>query len=178
MTHYEVLGLAPDAGEAEVRRAYLALARRHHPDVVAGSPPAERADAERRMREVNEAWRVLGDRTRRAAYDRRLAGGADPDGDAETSVFRPFEPGDDDPDPLDVADHPYRDDPAALAPGRRIATVAPIALFAASVGAGAVGLALGSAPLLGLAVALFVLSCVGFLVVPLLALARATRDEG
>lgn len=174
-----MLGLAPDAGEAEVRRAYLALARRHHPDVVAASPPADRADAERRMREVNEAWRVLGDRTRRAAYDRRLAGGADPDDDAaQSTVFRPFDPADDDPDPFEVPDHPYRDDPAAQAVGRRIATVAPIALFATSVGAGTIGLVLASAPLLGLAVALFALSCVGFLVVPLLALARATRDEG
>ncbi len=59
--HYETLGLRPDATPAEIRDAYRRLARRHHPDRGA-------ADAEA-MPLINEAYRVLGDPARRAAYD-------------------------------------------------------------------------------------------------------------
>lgn len=65
-THYDVLGIARDATAGEVRAAYRAAARDHHPD--AGG------DADR-MRQLNAAWRVLGDPARRAAYDRALARG-------------------------------------------------------------------------------------------------------
>jgi hypothetical protein len=54
---YQVLGIDPGASPAEVRRAYLALARRHHPD--AGG------DAED-MRAVNDAWAQLSARDVRA----------------------------------------------------------------------------------------------------------------
>jgi hypothetical protein len=63
--HYEVLGVQRDATAAEVRRAYLALARRHHPDREGGS-----AD---RMRALNEAWATLGDPEQRRVYDRSLS---------------------------------------------------------------------------------------------------------
>jgi hypothetical protein len=62
--HYAVLGVVRDASSAELRQAYLALARTHHPDRTGG-------DAER-MREINEAWAVLGDPGRRATYDLSL----------------------------------------------------------------------------------------------------------
>ncbi|HEY8523876.1 MAG TPA: J domain-containing protein [Acidimicrobiales bacterium] len=64
-THYEVLGVPPSATPEQVRAAYRAKARDHHPD--AGGDPD-------RMRAINAAWRVLGDPARRAAYDRALAG--------------------------------------------------------------------------------------------------------
>ncbi|MDQ2651140.1 MAG: J domain-containing protein [Actinomycetota bacterium] len=73
--HYEVLGVAPDASTTEVRQAYLALARTHHPDRPGG-------DAER-MRQVNEAWAVLGDPARRASYDLTLR---EPPGSASAST--------------------------------------------------------------------------------------------
>jgi hypothetical protein len=63
--HYEVLGVRSDASTAEVRRAYLELARQHHPDRVGGSTE--------RMRALNEAWETLGDPERRLRYDRSLA---------------------------------------------------------------------------------------------------------
>jgi curved DNA-binding protein CbpA len=66
-THYEVLGVARSATTDQVRAAYRAAARDHHPD--AGG------DADR-MRAVNAAWRVLGDPMRRAAYDRALSRGS------------------------------------------------------------------------------------------------------
>lgn len=75
-THYRTLGVADGAAPDEVRRAYLDLARRLHPDRWIDASPSERAGIERRMQEVNEAWRVLGNPGRRLAYDveRREAG--------------------------------------------------------------------------------------------------------
>jgi hypothetical protein len=68
-SHYEVLGVSPTAGDDDVRRAYLDRAREAHPDRHIDANGAERADAEIRMREVNEAWRVLGNPRRRRRYD-------------------------------------------------------------------------------------------------------------
>lgn len=60
------------ASSGRVREAYRELAWRLHPDRQESLTPAERSLAERRMREVNEAWGVLGDPDRRADYDRAL----------------------------------------------------------------------------------------------------------
>jgi curved DNA-binding protein CbpA len=68
-SHYEVLGVAPEAAADDVRRAYLARAREAHPDRHIDASGAQRADAERRMQKVNEAWRVLGNPRRRRRYD-------------------------------------------------------------------------------------------------------------
>ncbi len=171
---YEVLGVRPDASAAEVRRAYLALARRHHPDAHAQGGAAARAAAERRMQEVTAAWAVLGDPARRAAFDAgRTPAATDPDPDPG---FRPFDPGPD-PDPADAPDVPYR--PAPPPSGRaRAVRLAPGVLFGASVGVLALAAVLGSGGLVGLAIALFLASCAGFVVLPLLALTAARRDEG
>src|SRR5215218_7148238 len=59
--HYETLGVHPDATAAEIRDAYRALARRHHPD---RGPVDDGA-----MAAINEAYRVLGEPARRAMYD-------------------------------------------------------------------------------------------------------------
>ncbi|MBA2282306.1 MAG: J domain-containing protein [Acidimicrobiia bacterium] len=68
-SHYETLGVPEGASPEQVRRAYLDQARRLHPDLVGAGPPDERAEAERAMQAVNEAWRVLGNAGRRIAYD-------------------------------------------------------------------------------------------------------------
>ncbi len=75
-THYEVLGVAPDAPAHVIREAYRELARRHHPDRVAAADGPASASPEAGMAQINEAYRVLGDPGRRAVYDRSLAGGA------------------------------------------------------------------------------------------------------
>jgi molecular chaperone DnaJ len=62
--YYEVLGVARDASESEVKRAFRALARELHPDVSVAQ------DADGRFREVAEAYEVLSDPDRRATYDR------------------------------------------------------------------------------------------------------------
>lgn len=68
-THYEVLGLTSEATDDQVRDAYRRLARAHHPDRArATGAPADSMPA------INEAYRVLGDPGRRAAYDSSLRG--------------------------------------------------------------------------------------------------------
>lgn len=62
--YYAVLGVARDASEDEIKRAFRKLARKHHPDV------SKAADAAERMQEVNEAYDVLRDPEKRASYDR------------------------------------------------------------------------------------------------------------
>ncbi len=61
--YYATLGVARDATADEIRKAYRKLARKYHPDV------SKEADAEVRMKEVNEANAVLSDPEKRAAYD-------------------------------------------------------------------------------------------------------------
>lgn len=51
---YSVLGVSPSASEDEIKKAYRALAKKYHPDVNNGS-----AEAERRMKEVNEAYSAV-----------------------------------------------------------------------------------------------------------------------
>ncbi len=68
-THYEVLGVRPDATQDEIRRAYHALARRHHPDTQPAAEASAAREAGLAMAAVNDAWKVLGDPARRRAYD-------------------------------------------------------------------------------------------------------------
>ena len=62
--YYEVLGVAKDADNAELKRAFREIARTFHPDVN------DTAQAEERFKEANEAYDVLKDAERKAAYDR------------------------------------------------------------------------------------------------------------
>lgn len=68
-SHYQRLGVTPAATTTEIRAAYRALAAQFHPDRVGDEDPKALAFAERRMREINESWRVLSDPARRLAYD-------------------------------------------------------------------------------------------------------------
>jgi len=61
--YYQTLGLARDATAEDIKKSFRKLARKYHPDV------SKEADAEQRMKEVNEAYTVLSDPERRAAYD-------------------------------------------------------------------------------------------------------------
>ncbi len=62
--YYDVLGVNRTASEKEIRQAYRRLARLHHPDVNPGD-----ADAERRFKEINEAYGVLSNADSRRKYD-------------------------------------------------------------------------------------------------------------
>ncbi len=61
--YYEIMGVKKDATQDEIKRAYRKLARKYHPDV------SKEADAEKRFKEVGEAYEVLKDPEKRAAYD-------------------------------------------------------------------------------------------------------------
>lgn len=71
-THYQVLGVPPNATQGELRAAYVAKARSLHPDRHAGANAARRREVERAMQEVNAAWTVLSDPRARREYDSSL----------------------------------------------------------------------------------------------------------
>jgi DnaJ-class molecular chaperone len=71
-TFYDVLGVQRDASPDELKKAYRKLARKYHPDV------SKEKDATEKFKEVGEAYEVLKDSQKRAAYDHY--GAADPGG--------------------------------------------------------------------------------------------------
>ena len=62
--YYEVLGVAKDADDAAIKKAYRQLAKKYHPDVNPGNK-----EAEEKFKEVNEAYQTLSDPQKRASYD-------------------------------------------------------------------------------------------------------------
>lgn len=85
--YYEVLGVPKNASPDDLKAAFRKLARQYHPDVN------KEPDAEERFKEINEAYAVLSDDQRRAAYDRyghagvRGPGGGAPDFNVDFSDF-------------------------------------------------------------------------------------------
>ena len=61
--YYELMGVDKNATQNEIKRAYRKLARKYHPDV------SKEKDAEARFKEIGEAYEVLKDPEKRAAYD-------------------------------------------------------------------------------------------------------------
>ncbi|NNJ93124.1 MAG: molecular chaperone DnaJ, partial [Halobacteria archaeon] len=71
--YYEVLGASKNASEADLKKAYRRAAQKHHPD---RNPDDQEAEA--KFKECKEAWEVLGDAQKRAAYDQFGHAGVDP----------------------------------------------------------------------------------------------------
>jgi curved DNA-binding protein CbpA len=165
VSHYDVLGVSPDADSTELHRAYVALARRHHPDRMGGDDV--------RMRTINEAWAVLGDPARRQQYDlvvRRAARPTPP----PTWSARPTGPAYtqyDDLDDLDD-DRPVR---ITVVLPRWLAMV-PTGLFAASVVLLFGAMVFGDV-VLALAIMCFLLSILLFLASPFVALYASRREN-
>jgi molecular chaperone DnaJ len=71
--YYEVLGVSKNASEAELKKAYRRAAQKHHPDRNPDDKQAEES-----FKECKEAWEVLSDSQKRAAYDQFGHAGVDP----------------------------------------------------------------------------------------------------
>jgi molecular chaperone DnaJ len=76
LNYYSVLGVSREASEEDIKKAYRRLVFQHHPDRNPGS-----AGAEEKIREINEAYEVIGDAESRKTYD-RLHWGDEPREDA------------------------------------------------------------------------------------------------
>ena len=185
VTHYEVLGVASDAPADVIRRAYLTLARRHHPDFLASSGASGEpgGDPGERMREINLAWQVLGDDQGRAAYDRSI-GLRDDDGPVSagpiirqpSSEFRPYFPVDEDDDD-DWRYEPDEGDPATVPP--RFMLMAPPALLILGVALLALSLVLeeSGGPLVAFGVMSLGFAVLLFIGTPVLAMFRSQSAE-
>src|SRR5882762_509305 len=77
---YDVLGVSKTASEAEIKKAFRSLAKKHHPDTHGAD-----AGAKKRFQEISAAYDIVGDKEKRAKFD---AGQIDASGNA-----RGFDPG-------------------------------------------------------------------------------------
>lgn len=74
ITYYQLLGVTPGVSHLEIKRAYRQLVKSYHPDVDHHELTArERKFANERMSKLNEAYEILKDKEKRAAYDDQLA---------------------------------------------------------------------------------------------------------
>lgn len=68
-TLYEILEVSENASSEIIEKAYKVLAKKYHPDL---QPPEEKSNAEDKMKEINEAYEILGDSSKREKYDEEL----------------------------------------------------------------------------------------------------------
>jgi DnaJ-class molecular chaperone len=62
---YSILGVAKTASDAEIKKAFRTLAKKHHPDTKGGDP-----DGAKRFQEISAAYEIVGDKEKRAKFDR------------------------------------------------------------------------------------------------------------
>lgn len=74
-SYYDVLGIEPNATEKDVKKAYRKLALKWHPD----KNPDQKEEAEKKFKEISEAYEVLSDKKKREVYDRYGKSGLDRD---------------------------------------------------------------------------------------------------
>lgn len=158
-SHYEVLDVPEWATRDQIHHAYLRLARQAHPDA---------GGSEAGMRELNVAWSVLGDATRRRAYDRTLDGDNVFVGNADGSV-RPAD--DRDFDEREFDDRPIR----VPSPRLPIFAVVPVAIFAASVAFYGLGVVFSSRPFLAVAAVMFAVASLLMIALPFAQMTRNRR---
>ena len=186
MNHYEVLGVAPDSGTDEIRRAYLALARRFHPDYHVDADDVTRAANARKMQELNQAWGVLSQREARGAYDRELLLDPDP-GVARRAAREPdmpagkgWTPRSDDDGWMSDFDA-WADEEDTLPPdtprsaGRNFVTTLPIGLLAAGIGSVFLGVVVKLNELVALGGVCVILALGLFVMLPMYEMSRGRR---
>jgi len=189
VNHYEVLGIGSESDAADIRKAYLAAARRYHPDFHADADDATRAGNARRMQELNQAWEVLGDASSRTAYDRSLAIASDPGVARRAAREQPlpdvppgkgWTPRADDTGWMTDFDA-WADEHDELAPDvprssrRRAVTLLPILLFAAAVVCAFIGLVVQLNELVALAFVCVILAGGLFIMLPMYEMSRGRR---
>jgi hypothetical protein len=179
-THYDLLGLPGDASQAEIRAAYRALARRHHPDT---RQPDTRHDVEvdaarspDTMAALNAAWAVLGDPDRRRAYDATLGRPAPgpapaPSGYRPGWDWQPLHEAHDDEEWDDLDEEPYGDPPPRRPSDSFV--MAPVLLVAFAVALFFFSTLVQSPGLRTLAMLLLPVAGVGFVAAPLFVMIRA-----
>ena len=64
MDYYNTLGVKRDSSAEEIKKVYRKLAMKYHPDRNGGNP-----ESEKRIKEINEAYQILGDEEKRRRYD-------------------------------------------------------------------------------------------------------------
>ena len=171
-THYEILGVEPDAGLEEIQRAYRLLALRHHPDVAPDTDPATMAD-------INGAWAVLSDPVRRHNYDFALGHPEAPPRPAPPAPedrWRPlYEDDDDDIDPEDLSDEPY------VAADRRASdmrVMTPVLMVVGAIGLFFLSVLSGSSGLRTFSMILVPVAGIGFVMAPLMVMLRSRGRSG
>ena len=170
-THYEILGIEPDAGFEEIQRAYRLLALRHHPDVAPDTDPAT-------MAAINGAWAVLSDPVRRHNYDFELGHPEAPPRPAPpppASDWQPLYDDDDDADPEDLSDEPYA--PAARRPSDLL-VMTPVLMVVSAVGLFFLSIMSGSNGLRTFSMVLVPVSGIGFVMAPLMVMLRSRDRSG
>lgn len=187
MTYYDVLGVPADASHDAIRRAYVALARRYHPDFHTTADPSVRAANERAMQAVNEAWAVLSDPAARRRYDQSLRAGEPGDraagggarrasgvGYSGEDEFQPFVDEDDDIDPRLLDDDATH---VVVSLRKQFVMVLPTLTFFAGVGLVLLGLVINLLVVSALGLAAILLASLAFVVLPLLALSASARND-
>lgn len=183
-SHYEVLGVTPDASVDRIKKAYLAAAREAHPDHHTDSDGG-RGRAEIRMRRINEAWATLSDTDERSRYDRdrlRSVGGRTVPGRAfhaaSAAHEAPFRPVDERDDGAEEGFDERDDRPITDSALPRWLTMTPVVLLLGGFAGLLFGAIVGSGGVMALAIVFVVISGILFLVAaPLVALGRAARGD-
>ena len=72
--YYDILGVKKDATQDDIKKSFRKLSMKYHPDRQVDKSESEKKNAEQKFTEINEAYSVLGDETKRKEYDNPMGG--------------------------------------------------------------------------------------------------------